>query len=157
MADSFTVRAPGLLSVISTPVRVSEAFDPEVVGPGWKQPRLLEVQAIWDTGATNSVITQRVVDECQLQPIDLVEVLGVHGASLSEVYLVNIMLPSRAGFTGVRVTKAQLAPGSDMLIGMDIINLGDFAITNFGERTVFSFRSPSEGHVDFSASAKSES
>lgn len=153
MADSFTVRAAGLLAVISTPVRVSQAFDPDLIRPGWRQPTMLQVEAIWDTGATNSVITQRVVDECRLQPIDMVGVLGVHGEGFSEVYLVNVMLESRAAFAGLRVTKAVLAPGADMLIGMDIINLGDFAITNFEERTVFSFRSPSEKHIDFSSEA----
>ncbi len=95
------------------------------------------------------MITQRVVDECGLVPFDAANVVGVHGENLSEVYLVNVMLPSRAAFAGLHVAKGQLAPGADLLIGMDIISLGDFAITNFEERTVFSFRTPSEGHIDF--------
>jgi predicted aspartyl protease len=140
-----------VLNIISTSTRISEAFEPDLIGPGWQAPKFLAIQAIWDTGATNSMITQRVVDECGLVPFDAARVVGVHGENLSEMYLVNVMLPSRAAFAGLSVTKGQLAPGADMLIGMDIISLGDFAVTNFEERTVFSFRTPSEGHIDFAS------
>ena len=36
-----------------------------------------------------------------------------------------------------------------VLIGMDIINLGDFAVTNKNGRTAFSFRTPSIEYIDF--------
>lgn len=36
-----------------------------------------------------------------------------------------------------------------MLIGMDIINKGDFTVSNHQGKTVFSFRMPSEGVMDF--------
>jgi hypothetical protein len=40
----------------------------------------------------------------------------------------------------------------DILIGMDIITLGDFAITNANHRTVVSFRIPPDTkHIDFVA------
>ena len=39
--------------------------------------------------------------------------------------------------------------GYDMLIGMDVMNLGDFAVTNKDGRTVFSFRIPSCRCIDF--------
>lgn len=39
--------------------------------------------------------------------------------------------------------------GADILIGMDVINRGDFAVTNVGGITKFSFRVPSEAHIDF--------
>ena len=38
---------------------------------------------------------------------------------------------------------------SDVLIGMDIISRGDFAITHPGGRTKFSFRVPSQADIDF--------
>jgi hypothetical protein len=37
----------------------------------------------------------------------------------------------------------------DIIIGMDIITQGDFAITNFGGNTFFSFRMPSIQTIDF--------
>lgn len=37
----------------------------------------------------------------------------------------------------------------DVLIGMDIITLGDFGVSNFENKTQFSFRIPSKEHVDY--------
>ena len=41
------------------------------------------------------------------------------------------------------------AQGIDVLIGMDIISKGDFAISNYDEKTQFSFRLPSQKDVDY--------
>jgi hypothetical protein len=70
------------------------------------------------------------------------------GRTLQEVYLVNIVLPTGSAFANIRVTRGELA-GADALIGMDIITLGDFSITNQSGITVFSFRMPSQHTVDF--------
>ena len=37
----------------------------------------------------------------------------------------------------------------DVLIGMDIITQGDFAVTNLGGKTKFSFRIPSQASINF--------
>ena len=39
--------------------------------------------------------------------------------------------------------------GIDVLIGMDIINRGDFAVSNRNGKTMFSFRIPSMSDFDF--------
>ena len=39
--------------------------------------------------------------------------------------------------------------GADILIGMDIIGVGDFAVTNRDGKTKFSFRLPSRADIDF--------
>ena len=39
--------------------------------------------------------------------------------------------------------------GFDILIGMDIINRGDFAVTNRNGKTMFSYRYPSMAAIDF--------
>lgn len=66
----------------------------------------------------------------------------------SNVYIVNMFLRNNVGVSGVKVTEGEIA-GADMLIGMDIINMGDFAITNLGGQTTFSFRMPSIECIDF--------
>lgn len=104
--------------------------------------------ALWDTGATVSVISQQVVDACGLKPIAPVEVHGVHGPSMTSAYLVNLWLPSNVLFPGLLVTLGVLKD-ADVLIGMDIITKGDFAVTNFEGRTTFTFRMPSLGVIDF--------
>ncbi len=39
--------------------------------------------------------------------------------------------------------------GIDVLIGMDIISNGDFAVSNYDGKTYFSFRLPSQEHVEY--------
>ena len=110
---------------------------------------MVQFDAIWDTRATNSVITQDVVDACGLAATRMAKVYHVDGSSLVETYLVNIGLSNNVSYHGVRVTKGNLPNGADILIGMNIINTGDFAVTNFNGITKFSFRVPSVEHIDF--------
>ena len=108
------------------------------------------VRAIWDTGATNSVINQKVVDACGLVATGAAQCQGVHGNSIVDTYFVNIMLPNGIGHAMIRVSKGDLGT-ADMLIGMDLITLGDFAVTNKDGQTMFSFRYPSQLHTDYKA------
>jgi len=71
------------------------------------------------------------------------------------VYLVNIMLPNKVGIANLRVTRGNIGGDADVLIGMDIIGIGDFAITNKDGKTVFSFRAPSCDTIDFLTESKS--
>jgi predicted aspartyl protease len=115
---------------------------------GSNHSRESEFEALWDTGATKSVITQAVVDACGLAPTGRVEVSSVGGLSESETYLVNFVLPNQIRVRNVRVAKGALV-GTNVLIGMDVIGLGDFTVTNLGGVTKFSFRVPSLVHIDF--------
>ena len=63
-------------------------------------------------------------------------------------YTINIKLPNDLEFQALPVILGDL-PGYDMLIGMDIIGLGDFAITHPEGDTKFSFRIPSQADIDF--------
>src|SRR5579862_1235275 len=145
-SSSFTVTSNGgILRVLLTPCEIAEAFDQNTLPP----PQLHQFQAIWDTGATNSLVTQAVVDTCGLKPIGVIDVRGVGFSGPSDVYLINVGLMNKVMVPHVRVAKGNLAPGADMLIGMDIITIGDFVITNQGGRTVFSFCVPSHRCIDF--------
>lgn len=145
---SFTVRSGGgLLRVLQTRCHVAVAFDPATAAQPF--PPFSEFQAIWDTGATNSVITQQVVNSVGLKPTGMTQVHGFNSAGLAETFLVNIGLPNGVAVTQVPVTKGTLGGGVDILIGMDIITTGDFVITNRGGTTVFSFSYPSRRFIDF--------
>jgi hypothetical protein len=104
--------------------------------------------AIWDTGATASVITQAVVTACGLISTGMTNVFHAQGMSQAQTFLVNIRLPNGVLFHGIRVTQGDLT-GADMLIGMDVIGVGDFAVTQPNGRTKFSFRVPSQADIDF--------
>lgn len=147
-SSSFTTTAVGgLLRALKNRCGISIAFDPRTPGP---HPPAVEFDAIWDTGATNSVVTQRVVDACGLLPIGMTKVSSASSEDVAEVFLVNIYLPNRVVLHAVRVTKANLpASDADILIGMDVITTGDFAVTNKNGITKFSFRIPSLADIDF--------
>ena len=142
---TFTTRAEGLRDVLRNECKVSKAWDPRSGPP---EPPANEFMAIWDTGATRSVISDRVVAACELKPMTSVQVHGVHGPSTTPVFLVNLVLPNKVRVPGLPVTLGKLGE-ADVLIGMDIIGRGDFAVTNFDGKTYFSFRMPSEAHIDF--------
>ncbi len=138
---SFTTQYKGLSRVLVGDVGLAVAYDPSVI-QGAQRPLFKCFKGIWDTGATSSVITQKVVEELGLQPIGMTQVSHAHGKTVAEVYLVNISLPNGVAFAGITVTKGDLAT-NDVLIGMDIIGQGDFAVSNHNNRTTFSYRAPS--------------
>lgn len=111
---------------------------------------MTEFKAIWDTGATHTAISSQVASQCNLQPVSRVKVSTASGNHVTNVYFVDVVLLNEVIFRDVRVTEAILADDIDVLVGMDIINQGDFAVTNRDKRTMMSFRVPPGKHIDFS-------
>ncbi|MDP6508170.1 MAG: hypothetical protein QF719_02195 [Chloroflexota bacterium] len=71
----------------------------------------------------------------------------------ADTYLVNIHLPNNVVLVGVRVSEGTVA-GCDVLLGMDVIALGDFAITNQNGHTWWTFRIPPDYRIDFVEESK---
>lgn len=108
--------------------------------------------AIWDTGATNCVITKSMAQNFGLIPVSKTVVNGVHGQKEVNVYYVKIILNNENITLSTRVTECEeLSSSHDtgMLIGMDLIQKGDFCISNFSGNTVMTFRVPSLECIDF--------
>ena len=143
--QGFTQLFNGRANVLGSRIGLSEAYDPASGDP---QPDIREFGAIWDTGASGSVITPNVVTLLSLQPIDEQLVQTANGQRNANVYLVNFYLPNHVAVSGVRVTDGDLL-ATDVLIGMDIINMRDFAITNAAGRTCMTFQMPSSRRIDF--------
>ncbi len=146
---SFTARYNGISNKLTTETLLSSPFEMN------STTNLLEMAAcakkyigLWDTGATNSVISQKIVDECGLKPIGMALVHSATESKHCEVYLISMFLPNKLVLPQVRVTKGVLT-ACDLLIGMDIINQGDFAVTHHNGKTTFSFRYPSMEEIDF--------
>ena len=139
------------MNVLTNQCEVSEAWEPKNTEDG---PRMEAFPAIWDTGATRSVISQSVVDTCGLESIGVETVYHAQGEAHDvPAFLVNVGLPNNVRFPGLRVTLGELGD-ADVLIGMDIIKAGDFAVTHRGGTTKFSFRIPSQADIDFVVEAK---
>lgn len=144
---NFTIAYNTKVNVLVTDIKVSLPILPNI------SPASMPVyssKAIWDTGASGSVITKKAVEALKLLPISKMLVHGVNSTSVQNVYLVSITLPNDVTIALVRVTECESLNGSfDVLIGMDIIGIGDFAVTNLNNQTVMSFRIPSTSKIDF--------
>nr|AGS52164.1 hypothetical protein [uncultured bacterium contig00049] len=77
---------------------------------------------------------------------------GIHGFSVVPVYQVDVVLPVGILLTNMEVTEFDIGKNVefDFIIGMNIMLMGDMALTNANNKTVFSFRiPPAETHIDF--------
>ena len=145
----FTTSFNGLAREIINDCGVSLPFDGRL-SPNDNPPKIHPVKALWDTGATGSAITPKVAKLLGLIPSTKANVQHADGISLQNVYYVNIYLPNKVIVPFVKVTECKNIIGKfGIIIGMDIISLGDFAITNVGYKTTFSFRMPSLKTIDY--------
>jgi hypothetical protein len=79
----------------------------------------------------------------------MAKVSTASGESTTNTYLINLVLQNGVGFAGVQATCCTLTPGIEVLVGMDIIGSGDFAVSCSGGKTLMSFRIPSSKRIDF--------
>lgn len=153
---SFTTTYPGRVRELHSDVQVSTFFDPAKLAQPFKADDLKGLipdpkpyRALWDTGATRTCITPRVVHECGLQPIGVSEAQTAGGVARQHVYMISIFLPHKVAIPCLTVLGCSALIGADVLLGMDIIGSGDFAVTSKSGNTVLSFRMPSMECIDF--------
>lgn len=143
---AFTTRYKGRSLRLINEVEIFPAH-----GPSGPFPQGKKYQALYDTGATHSAISPKVVADLQLASIGATNV-GVGGGTLTTTsHLVNIGLPNKVMFVMSRVAQMALHGGIDVLIGMDVIGSGDFSVTHHNGTTTFSFCYPSRREIDFMA------
>jgi hypothetical protein len=146
---AFTIKANGKMNRLITDVSACLGFDP--ANPPNPLPTKANVKGLWDTGATGSVISTDLVKALNLTPVGTANVNHGGGKTTSPTYLVNVELHHKVEFIGVLVTEfPRPDDGSfDVILGMDVICFGDFALTNHNDKTCFSFRTPSCESVDY--------
>lgn len=154
MLHCFTRRYGRKTNILFSDVGVSYPFSSEKHLDNMNSENVKKYSAIWDTGATKTAITSKVVNDLNLKPIGKAFVNHADGRSEQFVCLISLFLPNNAIVPSVSVTEAKLLGNEDLLIGMDIIGMGDFAITNHNNKTTFSFRIPSLKEIDFVEDSK---
>lgn len=147
--SAFSLKLLGLARVIKTNCKISEAISIKELKEGKPHPEAKDFVAVWDTGASASAISPKVVDALKLIPMGKGYSKTAGGTIPVDIYSINILLPTNVGFSSLQVSCANMEP--DVLIGMDIISQGDFSITNKDGKTIFSFQTPSSHSVDYSA------
>lgn len=106
--------------------------------------------ALWDTGATGTCISHEVVSKLRLIPTGKKNIQTPSGKEEVFTYLVSVNLPNNVIIPDIEVCDTAIGEqGIGMLIGMDIITKGDFAVSNHGGQTTFSFRIPSVKITDY--------
>lgn len=106
----------------------------------------MTVKALWDTGADRSMISHDLAASMGLIPFRHVNSHSTNGISKKPMYQIAIMLPNGAGLPKLPVVEGDF-DGHDIIIGMDIITLHDFALTHNKEgEVIFSIVFPPINH-----------
>jgi len=145
-AHALSKNSKGLARKIVTPVNATNVITNETV----------KTQGIWDTGATGTMITKSIAAGLGLLPVSTATVKGIYGKKEVNVYYVNIAFENKGITTKTKVFECEELSADNsvgMLIGMNIITMGDFAITNYQGNTTMSFRVPSLEKIDFAIDA----
>jgi hypothetical protein len=103
--------------------------------------------ALWDTGAQSSTISSVLAVKLGLPAIGQRVMNGAGGSYIAKEYLAGLLLPNRILINSISLYDFVGAPHFDMLIGMDIITMGDFLVSSHSGITHFSFQIPSIGGV----------
>lgn len=92
-----------------------------------------------------------MISKLGLKSLGLVKMQHANGTSLVNTYMINLLLPNKMEVHSLYVMEGAMTD-CDILIGMDIITLCDFAITNKNGKTNFSFDIPSSRITDYTKS-----
>jgi len=142
-----TFKYNGIVKRIITDVGATPAFDPKDYEKALPY-EIIDFRALWDTGATDSVITANTVQELGLVPTGSTKVNHAGGVDIVNTYLINLFLPNMIALPHVLVSECQ-SSDFDVIIGMNVINEGDLSITNLNSSTWMSFRIPSIRGIDY--------
>ena len=108
------------------------------------------VKALWDTGSSESVISSEIAKKLNLKRVGKAKVDSTGSNFQSQVYEMDLLLGEKQIFwLNVTESSELNKAGLDVLLGMDVISLGDFAISAYNESIYFSFRYPPQGLIDF--------
>lgn len=144
---AFTLKHSGLVRRIVVDIKLSVAFD--INNPPPISPPLLPVKALWDTGATGSVVTPSTAAKLGLVATGVKNSNTAGGVRPAKTYVVNIYLPQGVAFDGMQVSDCVDTGGFEAILGMDIISQGDSVISNHNGETWLTFRVPSSGTTDY--------
>ena len=95
-------------------------------------------EAMWDTGSQFTFLSNRIIEALQLKPTGRMGLSGINGESEADVYTVHVVLPSGDAVINVEALGSDYSD-YDVIIGMDIITLGEFHFDKVDEHSVFSF------------------
>ena len=157
LQEVYTQVNVGLVNQLITPVQIT---------PRSPQGKTIETYGIWDTGASHSYITRYLAEGVlKLPKLSYSRVLTgdseyierdekrIGDPRIGELranHYCDILIGNKIKIDFLELTETGMLDENNMvgiLIGMDVIGLGDLVISNHG-KTVIPFRYPSCGHLN---------
>lgn len=123
----------GSANEISTPLFVRKHGDTSLEYPA---------KAVWDTGATSSMISAAIARKLALAPTGTIQIAGVHGVQNAKCYSIDIVFGNKFTIPMLKVSEASDFGGFDMLIGMDVIGKGKMLIDGTENKLKVCFQFP---------------
>ena len=102
----------------------------------------LSTDALWDTGASISAITPEIKDKLKVTTIDKKTIASVHSTQVVDIAYITVELPNNVIKKNIKVAVCNITLNIGMILGMDIISMGDFALSNGNNQTLISFAVP---------------
>jgi len=130
----------GITDELNTPISIIPIYTTDALF----QNVPFEAEALWDTGATDSCIKPALWERLKLCPIESgrTELVGIGGNVTADLTLVDLLLTPVLEIASCPVYITDFPGDADILIGMDIIGMGDFVVCNTDNKTSFSFAMP---------------
>lgn len=140
----FTQRSSDIMEAIITECKICPPVDFAI---GEMPSKVYTSQnAMWDTGATNTLISPKIVKALGLKPFGKSGISSANGIVETNTYLVHVGIPSGSVVTNILALEDE-NDDYEVVIGMDIISRGDFAFSNHEGHSTFSFRIPSQEEI----------
>jgi len=118
----------------------------------------IRLKALWDTGATLTAIKPKLRDMLKLRMVrtgSSATVAGLGGIFSADYTVMSLQLRENFEINWCPVYVLDYTVDVDIIIGMDIIGMGDFVISNTDKKTLFSFIMPSlPERLDLTENAK---
>lgn len=146
---AFTTKASGTAMELRNNVDLESSF--VVPGSNYTPQKW---RGLWDTGASLSCIHKRVMNYMHLLPLGTKDISTANGTTPVDTCMINVILPNGVRIKDLIVACADIGNDVDILLGMDIINCGSFAVSNFEKQTWHSFIIPSNKAIDYNKDAR---
>lgn len=130
MDTHYKIRLKDGFTAIVTPVKLRNVFN----------EREIVVDAVWDTGATFSAVTKRVVDELDLFEMAKGVTSGINGDVIG-LTRIALTFPGNMKYaTWAEMNELRELPGPfDVLLGLDVISKGNMHLTHDKDGYWFEF------------------
>jgi len=118
----------------------------------------VKFRALWDTGATLTAIKPKLRDRLQLSMVrtgSTAKIAGLGGLFDADYTVLSLRLRENFEINWCPVYVLDYSVDVDIIIGMDIIGMGDFVVCNTENKTSFSFvMPPLPDKTDFTEKAR---